>query len=227
MWGDVALPYVYAQEGCIMALKVTSELGNRTLIADEVRVPGWSEERFLAEAPEEGFYEFKDGELIMHSPVNVEHQRIAGFLATLLDCFVTERNLGEVFEGPGMLKLRDALLREPDIFVVSSERAAQIEKQYVRAPVELVIEIVSPESVERDLIDKRAEYHEAGIEEYWAVDFDDEKITVHTRPGGNFQTREVTRGTLQSEVLSGFWIRVDWLWQRPLPSRMECLKEIL
>ena len=210
-----------------MALKVTSEVGNRTLMADEVRVPGWTEERFFAEAPEQGFYELKDGKLIMHSPVNVEHQRIAGFLATLLDCFVTERNRGEVFEGPGVLKLRDALLREPDIFVVSSERAAQIGKQYVRAPVELVIEIVSPESVERDLVDKRAEYDEAGIEEYWAVDFDDEKITVHTRPDGNFHTREIVDGTLKSRALSGFSIEVDWLWQRPLPNRMECVRKIL
>jgi Uma2 family endonuclease len=210
-----------------MAFKVTSELGNHTLRADEVWVPGWSEERFFAEAPEQGFYELKDGKLIMHSAVNVDHQRIAGFLGTLLDCFVDERGLGEVFQGPGVLKLRDGLLREPDIFVVSSERAAHVERQHVRAPVELVIEIVSPESVERDLIDKRAEYDAAGIEEYWTVDLDDATVTVHTRPDGDFQTREVTGGRLQSTSLPGFWIEVDWLWERPLPGRMECLQEIL
>lgn len=210
-----------------MALRVITELGNRLLTADELRAPGWSEDRFFAEAPEEGFYELKDGELVMHSPVNLAHQRIAGFLGGLLRCYVSDRDLGEVFQGPAVLKLRGDLLREPDIFFVSWSRREQIHEQSVLAPVELVVEIVSPDSRERDLVEKCREYEAAGIKEYWAIDLQAEKMLVHTRSNNAFERREVADGALQSGAVPGFSIEVEWLWQRPLPNQMECVRQIL
>jgi hypothetical protein len=34
-------------------------------------------------------------------------------------------------------------------------------------------------------------------------------------------------GVLRSEVLAGFWIRLEWLWQEPLPDVIDILSEIL
>ena len=34
-----------------------------------------------------------------------------------------------------------------------------------------------------------------------------------------------TIGIFHSEVLAGLWIKVDWLWQEPLPPLMSVLKE--
>ena len=34
-------------------------------------------------------------------------------------------------------------------------------------------------------------------------------------------------GVYRSEVLPGFWLRVEWLWQEPLPSPLRVLGEIV
>lgn len=39
--------------------------------------------------------------------------------------------------------------------------------------------------------------------------------------------REIAEGRLQSSALPEFSIEVGWLWQRPLPSKIECADEIL
>jgi Uma2 family endonuclease len=41
-----------------------------------------------------------------------------------------------------------------------------------------VVEVVSPDDPDRDLVDKRIDYEQAGIPEYWIVDPRDSTITV-------------------------------------------------
>jgi Uma2 family endonuclease len=48
---------------------------------------------------------------------------------------------------------------------------------------DLVVEIVSPDDVERDIVIKRADYAEAGIPEYWIVNPLDGLRGIHTTPG--------------------------------------------
>ena len=141
-----------------MPLKVVSDGGTELMTAQEVRIPGWTEQRYFNEAPEQRFYEFKDGELIMNPPVSIEHQDITGFLFTLLRAFVSSRGLGRVFCGPAVLKVRENLHREPDIFFASSSRAEQIREQFTEALVELVVEVTSQGAEMRDLEEKRDEY---------------------------------------------------------------------
>ncbi len=210
-----------------MPLKVSSEFGSREMIAQEVRLPGWSEERYFEEAPENGFFELKDGELIMHSPVNLEHQRVVGFLHALLRAYAGRQNLGEVFAGPAVLRLRPDLNREPDLFFVGRDRSAQINEQHVDAPVELVIEVTSPDSENRDLYEKRDEYEAAGVEEYWVVDLSTRRVAQHTREAGRFQAASFTKGRVESQAVPGFWILAEWLWERPLPEELACLDQIL
>jgi hypothetical protein len=49
-----------------------------------LRVAGWTEERYFAEAPEDRVWEFRDGELIVQSPGMPRHQDLVGFLTFLL-----------------------------------------------------------------------------------------------------------------------------------------------
>ncbi len=209
-----------------MRLQVVDENGVAVREACEVRLSGWTEGRYFAEAPEEGFCEFKDGELIVHSAVNLEHQRIVGFLTFLLRGVVSRRSLGgEVFNGPGVLRPRRDLCREPDIFFVSKERLPALTPSYAPA-ADFVIEVVSKGSGTRDLTEKAREYEEAGVGEYWAVDPANREVVVHRLTEKRYEVRKVTDGRLESTAVPGFRIEVEWLWQRPLPSEFECLGEI-
>ena len=76
---------------------------------------------------------------------------------------------------------------------------------------DLVVEIVSPDGLERDTEEKPLDYAEAGIPEYWIVNPLDSTITVLTLDGqayrlhGRFQRGE--RAT--SRLLPGFDVSVD------------------
>jgi len=41
-----------------------------------------------------------------------------------------------------------------------------------------------------------------------------------------FMPMQIEGTILRSSVLKGFWINIDWLWQKPLPSVLEVFKEI-
>ena len=71
-------------------------------------------------------------------------------------------------------------------------------------------EIVSPDRPERDLVDKRADYAEAGIPEYWIVDPRHDTITVLTLAAGAYVEHGVyARGdTATSPRLDGLAVDV-------------------
>lgn len=195
-----------------------------------LRLCGWSEERYFAEAPEDKIWEFKDGEVIVHSPATLRHQRPVLFLTMLLSFYVQERQLGEVFNGPAALHLREGSAKEPDIFFIRREHLASIGNTWVYAPADLVIEVMSPSTRSYDLLEKAQDYLEAGVLEYWVVDSQRHQVHVYVSGYPHAQTWEVRvleRGRLTSAAVPGFWIEVAWLWQEPLPGALSKLREVL
>jgi Uma2 family endonuclease len=211
---------------------IDEETGAGVDEAYEVRLPGWSEERFLDEAPEQGFHELKDGELIVHAPANLDHQRVVRFLTFLLEGIVSKASLGEVFNGPGVFRVREGLLREPDVFFVSNERLSSARDRYAGA-ADFVIEVLSESGRRRDLVEKAEEYASAGVGEYWVVDPAGREVAVHRLeappaecPEARYAADTFREGRLESTAVPGFRIEVGWLWRRPLPSDYDCLREI-
>jgi Uma2 family endonuclease len=76
---------------------------------------------------------------------------------------------------------------------------------------DLVMEIVSPDNPERDLVEKVADYAEAGISEYWIVNPETQAITVLKLEGDTYATHGVfARGQqAASALLDGFAVSVD------------------
>ncbi len=208
-----------------MKLRVVDENGVRVGEAGEVRLPGWTEQRYFAEAPERGFYEFKDGELIVHSAVNLDHQDIVGLLTALLRDVVYRGSLGRVFNGPGVFRPREGLAREPDIFFVSNERLPEAREQYAGA-ADFVIEVVSEGGRTRDFKEKAGEYEAASVAEYWVVDPAAREVVVHRLVDRRFAAETLAEGRLESTAVPGLRIEVGWLWQRPLPNQFDCLREL-
>ncbi len=192
-----------------------------------VYLPGWTEERYLQEAPENAFWEFVHGEVVVHSPVRAEHQRLVFFLARVLAAFLERRRLGEVLLGPAGLRLGPGLIREPDIFVLAPEDAVRARGFPVEARPWLVVEVVSPSTRRLDLEVKPREYADAGIPEYWAVDSEERVLYQHLLERGAYRRQAFTQGRMASQALPGFWLQVDWLWQDPLPSEFQVLEQIL
>jgi Uma2 family endonuclease len=139
------------------------------LSADPAKPATMTYDEFLAWADEDTLAEWVDGKVVMTSPASAQHQYLAIFLATTLSTYVTVHDLGTVLTGPFQMKLARSG-REPDVLFVAKEHLARLQPTFLQGPADLVVEIVSDESVARDRGTKFEEYREAGIPEYWLLD---------------------------------------------------------
>jgi Uma2 family endonuclease len=126
--------------------------------------------------------------------------------------------LGDVEFAPFEVKLQPGRSsREPDIFFVAKERLDRLTQDRMNGPPDLIVEVVSQDSVKRDRSDKYREYQAAGVREYWVIDPREEQRRAdffHLDAQGEyrlFATEEDER--VESQVLPGFWLRPGWLWQ--------------
>ena len=187
--------------------------------------PKLSYEAFLEWADEDTRAEWVDGEIIMTSPASFEHQEIVRFLISTLGTFVEVHQLGVVLSAPFQMKLQRSG-REPDVLFVRDEHRDRLKPTYLGGPADLVIEVVSPESVSRDRGEKFVEYEQAGIEEYWLID-PRRKVAECYRldEHGHYQTvLSGETGVFHSAVVPSFWIRLEWFWQLPLV--LDVLREL-
>jgi Uma2 family endonuclease len=197
------------------------------LSADPTKPATMTYDEFLAWADEDTLAEWVDGKVVMTSPASAQHQYLAIFLATTLSTYVTIHDLGTVLTGPFQMKLARSG-REPDVLFVAKEHLARLQPTLLQGPADLVVEIVSDESVARDRGTKFEEYREAGIPEYWLLDPRIEQAEFyHLDERGRYQRAPVdAAGVYRSRVIPGLWLRVNWLWQQPLPSPTRALLEI-
>jgi len=209
-----------------MALEMKPEIAEQLKPA-KLRM---SLQEFLEWADEGVWAEWEDGEVIFLSPSSFGHQKIVGFLATLLHLFLEERDMGEVLTAPFSMWLPvSKRVREPDILVVLKENLDRIKKNFLYGPADLVIEIVSEDSMLRDRGTKFAEYELGGVKEYWLIDPDRERADFFVLgEGGRFERKlPDKRGFYHSAVLKGFRLNVNWLWQSPLLKVSGVLRKAL
>jgi Uma2 family endonuclease len=183
--------------------------------------PKMTFEEFLEWAGEDTRAEWVDGEVIINmSPVTLAHQNINVFLVTLINHFVVKKQLGMVFLPQYLMRLRSRPSgREPDLIFVSKEHEDRLKPTYLDGPGDMVVEIVSEESIERDRETKRTEYQNAGVREYWLIDpLVPEAIFYRLNANNQYDIVPLgADGIYHSEALPGFWLNVSWLWQEPKP----------
>lgn len=190
------------------------------------RRPKMSYEEFLAWADEDTLAEWVNGEVAMMPPASKRHQDIVDFLTSVMRAFVEQRELGRVLSAPFQMKLEHG--REPDLLFVAREHLGRLKETYLDGPADLVVEIVSPESVGRDRGDKFYEYARGGVPEYWLID-PQARWAEFSRLGkaGRYEiVFSGNEGVYRSAALAGFWLRVEWLWQEPLPRVLDVWKEL-
>ena len=90
---------------------------------------------------------------------------------------------------------------QPDICVICD--LAKIDEKGCSGAPDLVVEIVSKSSVQRDLQDKYALYESAGVKEYWIVYPIEKSLSVFLLDNGNYvSSRPLTIGDrVRSQVL--------------------------
>lgn len=185
-----------------------------------------SEEEFLAWCDEDVKAEWVDGQVIVMSPANSQHVNLTAFLISLMRIWVEDRDLGAVLGPELMTRLSPRSRRVPDLMFVAKEHLQNLRTAHLEGPPDLAIEIVSPESVVRDWREKYLDYQSAGLREYWVIDPANQRVEAYRLVGGAYQEIVPDHGRVDSSVLTGFYLRGEWLWRAELPKVRDALKEI-
>jgi Uma2 family endonuclease len=163
----------------------------------------------LEQFPDDGKRrEIIGGELHTMPSPNPKHQDIVGNFFVEIKLFLRAHPLGRVFVAPldVIFHIDDVII--PDVMFVSKERQDLISRRGVEGAPDLVIEVISPSSVKRDLEVKRKLCQREGVVVYIAVDPDREQ--VYGWDGD--KSFVLGKGeTLTCSVLPGFELLVDKL----------------
>ena len=137
-------------------------------------------------------YELIDGVLYLMSAPSYMHQKISGSLFNQLYNFLKGKPC-EVLHPPFDVCMfglgdEDKNVFQPDLLVICDKSKLSDGKRCNGAP-DMVIEIISPSSVNRDTLVKFNKYLQAGVREYWVIDPDDKKAHVHILDDDKYITK--------------------------------------
>jgi Uma2 family endonuclease len=191
-----------------------------------------SYEEYLAWAGEDVHADWVNGEVIVQMPPKPRHQQVVAFLLQLLGLFIQLFQAGRLLPAP--LEMRatpDGPAREPDLLFVAREHLDRLTETRLSGPADLVVEVVSDDSVARDRADKFYEYQLAGVKEYWIIDprpgYERVDFYVLDDKGRYTPVPVDADGRYHSTVLTGFWFQVDWVLATEPPEVLQVLAQVV
>ena len=153
-----------------MTPATTSQDALNALLCDAMPSQGyWSDEQYLWLTDHtRRLVEFTDGRVEELPLPIVLHQAIVLLLTRLFDAYL-EPYRGFVLFAGLRVRIRAGKFREPDLAALRDRSDPRNQDRFWLG-ADLVAEVVSPDDLNRDLVEKRADYAEASIPEYWIVD---------------------------------------------------------
>ena len=135
--------------------------------------------------------EFTNGHLDVLPMPTTQHQAVLKFLFLAFHAFVGARG-GAVFFAPLRLRIHPGKFRVPDLLVLLQAHDPRRQDDFWFG-ADLVLEVLSPGDARCATVDKRIDYAEAAIPEYWIVDPQTETVTVLTLADGEYEEHGVFR----------------------------------
>lgn len=126
-------------------------------------------------------YELVDGTLV-EKAMGVRESLLAAWLIHRLAEYLERNNIGGVIGPDGTLRLRERLVRVPDVAVLMWENVPPDDElpQVPDLAPDLAVEVISPSNTVREMARKRREYFRAGTRLVWQVYPDRKEVEVYT-----------------------------------------------
>lgn len=178
----------------------------------------WADFRDM-EIPEgdTSIYELINGQIVKRASPNSPHQRTSFKLSVEFGIFNKKKKAGEFFTAPFDVYLDEENAGiQPDLLFVSKERNFIIHDNngIVGAP-DLVVEIVSKGSGDKDRAIKRDVYERFAVKEYWIVDPLYKSIEVYRMENNRYVLFSYAedKGVITSSVLPDFKLNLKKIFE--------------
>ena len=173
----------------------------KDLLAELLPQGVWSEEEYLVLTDHRNrLIEYTDGFLEVHPMPTRLHQWVLKFLIQAFSSYFDLRG-GDVLFAPLRLRIRPGKFREPDLLLLLSINDPRGQNRFWLG-ADIVLEVVSEDKPERDLVDKVGDYAEGRVPEYWIVNPMTQTINVLTLRGdayveaGSYKRGESAKSSL-------------------------------
>ena len=132
-------------------------------------------------------YEIIGGENFMSPAPNLDHSDIIFKLSFVIGGYLIEHKSGYVYTDNVDVHFSDGSLYKPDLSIVlkSNEKILAGRKNIFGAP-DMVVEVLSYSTRNRDLTIKKDTYEAQGVKEYWIVDPWAKSVTVYLLRDGKY-----------------------------------------
>jgi len=160
-------------------------------------------------------YELFEGACVMTPSPSYRHQNAVANLFYHISKYIREHRLGKLLTAPCDVYFDETTVFEPDLLFISTERMGIIGERRINGAPDLVIEVISPTTEDRDRGYKQKRYATEGVREYWLVDPEAGAVEVLCGGPGEFEVlgRAMEQQKIRSVLLEGLEIRVDELWE--------------
>lgn len=183
-------------------------------VVEEVRFERYEDfRRWVADRP--GYWILVRGVPIPSPSPSRKHQAVSLRFQLLLVDAVLRPGLGEVYGAPFDVKLREDIVYQPDLLVVLREHADRLRETHVEGAPDLIVEVLSPSTAHLDLWQKRYDYAQAGVREYWIADPDTRRVELYVLEGERPVLAETAQGQgrLRSRLLPALEVDLDTLFR--------------
>jgi Uma2 family endonuclease len=140
-------------------------------------------------------YEVHEGEISVTPAPRPAHQELVGNLLVLVHEHVRAHRLGKVFPSPIDCILSDTTIVQPDIAYVETARLPIVSRRGLEGAPTLVVEVISPSTIEIDRHVKFQLYARHGVPHYWVADVDMRVIEGYALVEGTYQIAGRLEGT--------------------------------
>lgn len=142
---------------------------------------------------EKGRYELQDGWVIMQQSQNVAHLRVKGRILVMLHAAIGVAQVScYALPDGATVRIAPRTAYEPDVLVAPLPMPDDASLE-VPNPV-IVVEVLSPSSTRRDLVDKLAGYFQVpSIVHYLVLDSDEKEIIWHRRAAAAWELPAVLK----------------------------------
>ncbi|MCX7998838.1 MAG: Uma2 family endonuclease [Leptospiraceae bacterium] len=144
-------------------------------------------------------------EFVLPSPFGL-HQQVIHKLLKIFDLYLEKNPIGEIFLSPLDVHLSENTIVQPDLIFLKKENLHLL-KDWIYGTPDLLVEVVSKNSLTRDTVEKKALYEKYGVFEYWIVFPEQTCIEIFSLQNGKYELHsasDLNEGKVISQLLTGF-----------------------